>query len=441
MTCDLIFDWIDDYLDNQLDAHNRAQFEQHLETCNECKMLVEDFVSMREVMSEMPLLAVPNGFNESLHEKLLIAAEEIKAENKSNHKVLAFPVKMKQTFRYVGAAAAIVLVVASGLQLKDQFWWQQPVGEEASFQLKNAGGPAEVPPMSMDTSTSDTVMPEAANVTADAGANGGAATDANLMKAAPTPSPQAPAPVVQSTAPAAEAGRQLIHSGDVTLEVGNYDVFYQKIEKMTAEAGGYVESSYSGKSPFYENNKLVGSQLSGSLVLRIPSVQFKAMFDQVKTLGVLQSSQQNVQDVTTQITDMNANIQNLKVRETRLRELMQQAKNVMEVMAVETELSNVRTQIDSIEAQLKQQMNQVSLSTLYVNVQEKPEIGGQFQKIDGNLFERAKQALIGNINRGVILLEVLLIALVAWSPVILVLIILTFIGTKTTYYKKWRQKK
>lgn len=438
MTCDLILDWIDDYFDDQLDAQNRAKFEQHLETCSDCKMLVEDFKSMKEVMFEMPLMAVPNGFNESLHEKLLVAAEEIKAEHKSKTKVIAFPVKMKKVFQYVGAAAAVVLVVASGLQLKDQFWWQQPVGEQASYQLKNAGGPAEVPPMAMDTSTSDTVMPETANMASESADVGGAA-DANLMKVAPSPSPQAPA--VQPTTGTAEAGRQLICSGDVTLEVGSYDTFYKAIEKLVVDAGGYIESSYSGKSPFYENNKLVGSQLSGSLVLRIPSDRFKPMFEQVKALGVLQSSQQNVQDVTTQITDMQANIQNLKVRETRLRELMQQAKNVTEVMAVEQELSNVRTQIDTIEAQLKQQTNLVSLSTLYVNVQEKPEIGGQFQKIDGNLFERAKQALIGNINRGVTLLEVVVIATVAWSPVLLVLIILVLMLTKTTYYKKWRQKK
>ncbi len=431
MTCDLILEWLDDYFEDQLDEQNREKFEQHVKTCSDCQMLIEDFKSMKEVMFEMPLAALPNDFNESLHEKLLVAAEEMKAEQKPRKKIITFPVKMKKTFQYIGAAAAVVIVVASTVQLKDSFWWNQNASNQVSYELKNAGGPEEVPPMTVDTSTSDAVMPEiAATMTYGDNSGGTASTDTTVNTPNPTP-----------TVALAESGRMLIRSGDVTLEVANFENFYKKVEAMTQEAGGYIESSYSGKSPFYENNRLAGSQLSGSVVLRIPSEKFKVVFEQVKGLGVLQASQQNVQDVTTQITDMTAQVENLKVRETRLRDLMKQAKNVTEVMLVERELSNVRIQIDQTEGQLKQQKSQVSLSTLYVNVQERPEIGGQVEKIDGNLFEKAKQAFIKNINIGIRWMEAGVIWFVAWSPVILIVGILALGLTKKYYNKNWRQKK
>lgn len=432
MTCDLILEWLDDYFEDQLDEQNRAKFEQHIKTCSDCQMLIEDFRSMKEVMFEMPLMALPNDFNESLHEKLMLAAEEIKAEQKPSKKVIAFPVKMKKTFQYIGAAAAVVIIVASTIQLQDSLWWNQNNSNQTAYELKNAGGPEELPPMTVDSSSSDAVMPETV-ATTTFGATGG---DTPNAEPANTGNPN---PLAKSIG--AESGRMLIRTGDVTLEVGNYDNFYKQIETLTLEAGGYIESSYSGKSPFYENNKLVGSQLSGSVVLRIPSDKFQGLFEKVKMLGIVQASQQNVQDVTTQITDMTAQVENLKVREARLRELMKQAKNVSEVMTVERELSNVRTQIDQIEGQLKQQKNQVSLSTLYVNVQERPEIGGQVEKLDGNLFERAKQAFIKNINKGIRWFEAGFVWFVAWSPVILILGILALGLTKKYYNKSGRQKK
>lgn len=449
----MIIEWLDDYFEDQLDEKNRAQFEKHLETCKDCQMLVDDFISMKEVMSEMPLMALPTDFNEELHKKLLVAAEEIKTKQKQSKNVVPFPMKMKKTFQYMGAAAAILLVVASGVQLKNNFWWNQG-GGQTEYGLRDAGGPADMPPLTEGAKTAPSPNPvatynlpgdsvtEATNQSAETppvevtftdSADGAAADASGVTEQAKTTTP--------NEGSGAASGRMLISTGDVTLKVAKYEVFYKAIEVLVKENGGYVESSYSGKSPLYENNKLIGSQLAGNVTLRVPSTQFQRVFEKVKTLGEVEASQQNVQDVTTQITDMTARVENLKVRETRLRDLMKQAKNVTEVMSVERELSNVRIQIDQLEGNLKQQKQQVSLSTLYVNVQESPEIGGQFQKFDGNLFERAKHALIKNINTGINLVEMVLIAIVAWSPVILIIGLVVLGLTKTHYYKNWRQKK
>ncbi len=438
MTCNLILDWLDDYLEGQLDPQNSAKFEEHIEKCESCRMLVDDLKAMREVMGEMPLMPLPSDFNESLHEKLIVAAEEIKAGfsiKEKSKKTGSFSFSKKQFNQYVGVAAVLALLVVSGYQIKDQFWWNQQSKEEAAYNLADAGGPLEMP--SMPQTRVGTTEASSTNQTADtttfgAGAAPESATVNNGMAKM----------AVDNTSEKMDVtlNRDLIRSGDVNLKIADYDTFYTAIESLINQTGGYIESSYTGMTPYYENNKFIGDQLMGSVVLRIPSDQFELAFETVKTMGVLQSGQQNVQDVTTQISDLKATLSNLKARETSLRDLMGKAKNVTEVMEVERELSSVRTQIDQLESSLKGQQQQVSLSTLNINVQVSPEVGNQFKNIDGNLMERAKQALIKNINTGIRIFEALFVGLVAWLPVIIVAGLGFFGITHTKSYKKWRRK-
>lgn len=454
MTCNLILDWLDDYLEGQLDPQNSAKFEKHIEECESCRMLLEDLKAMREVMGEMPLMPLPSDFNESLHEKLIVAAEEIKAgfnikehseEKKKAKKIFSFS---KQHFnQYVGAAAVVALLVVSAYQVKDQLWWNQENKSADNYEVADAGGPLEMPPMpqargggneaasvngSADTTTYGvTASPDGGNVAV------------GLAKTAGTNETGSVASTPQSSVSAkidVTANRDLIRSGDLNLKIADYDSFYSSIEKIVAETGGYIESSYTGMTPYYVDNKFVGDQMTGSVVLRIPSEQFNRVYETVKTMGVLQSGQQNVQDVTTQISDLKATLSNLKARETSLRRLMGEAKNVTEVMEVERELSSVRTQIDQLESSLKGQQQQVSLSTLYINVQVSPEVGSQFKNIDGNLMERAKQALIKNINTGIRIFESFFVGFIAWLPMILAAVLALFGITHTKSYKKWRHK-
>lgn len=435
-TCDLIIEWLDDYLDGTLSEDHRATFEAHLKSCDACQSLVLDLQSMKEVLSDMPLMALPTDFNETLHEKLIIAAEELKQSSGNSEKansskkksnLVAFPVK--KWMPYAGLAAAFAIFIGAGSQLQNAFWWNQST-EEAAYDL---------------ASTMDRSMPQAnANVAGAAApevATFGVASDGASAKTAESAPVSPTTDQSMSTYTDVSANRDLIRTGDISLKVGSIEQFTHEIQALIEAAGGYIESSFSAVSPYYVNNKEAGSQLGASIVLRVPSEQFIAVFDGVKKMGELTSSQQGVQDITAQLSDLKASLANLEVREKRLQALMNEAKNVTEVMAVERELSAVRTQIDQISGQLKLQTQQVSLSTLYISVQESPEIANQFKTLDGNLWQQAVSALIGNVNKAMILLERLFILVVAWFPAAIGAL-LVFLGLKQTKtYKKWRTKK
>lgn len=431
-TCDLVIDWLDEYLEDTLDTENKKTFDAHLKACPACQSLVSDLQGMKEVLSDMPLVALPADFNETLHEKLVLASEEIKSNSKTASKNKIIPFQSKKVMPFVGLAAAFALFVGAGSQLENALWWHSPSSEQVAYDMASGveGGSLE--------SANMVTAPQAESTTAMVGSS-------KMAVAPTTQTADGSAPVSTygqtTTALDATANRDLIRTGDVSLKVANIDQFTLDLQALIKESGGYVESSYSAVSPYYLNDKEVGSQLGINLVIRIPSTEFTALFDGVKKMGELTSSQQNVVDVTSQLTDLRASLENLKVREDRLKSLMAQAKNVTEVMAVEKELSSVRTQIDQLSASLKSQTQQVSLSTLYINAQESPEVANQFQSLDTNLWGKAVQGLVKNVNIAIRLLEQLFILVVAWLPAIVLLGLGTLGLSKTKTYKNWRTKK
>ena len=75
-------------------------------------------------------------------------------------------------------------------------------------------------------------------------------------------------------------------------------------------------------------------------------------------------------DVTAQHVDMAARLRNLRAEEARLRTLFSKAGDVSDLLEVEQELSSVRGDIESSQAQLAYLDQQVSLSTLAISLSQ-----------------------------------------------------------------------
>jgi hypothetical protein len=74
-------------------------------------------------------------------------------------------------------------------------------------------------------------------------------------------------------------------------------------------------------------------------------------------------------DVTSQVIDLNARIDNLKTTEAALQAIMARATAIPDVIAVETQLSDTQGQIEQLTAQRDHLANQAAMSTLTVTFQ------------------------------------------------------------------------
>ena len=157
--------------------------------------------------------------------------------------------------------------------------------------------------------------------------------------------------------------RMLIWTAHVTVEVW-------KVAKAVAEAtavaerhGGYVErKSDSGED-------------SASLTLRIPVKAFKDSLASIEALGTVTDRSVEAEDVTEQYVDVEARLKNKAVLRDRLKQLLEKATAVTDVLAIETELNRVQGDLDSMEARLKALRGKVDYATVRLGLRRRPILG------------------------------------------------------------------
>lgn len=189
---------------------------------------------------------------------------------------------------------------------------------------------------------------------------------ATLSGAPDAPSMQGP-PVPAQAAAATPA--MMIRTGYATLEVSKLDPAIEKVRALATKVGGYVtNTSTSGGRDQVR---------AAMLELRVPAQRYDETIQALADIGRVETTQTSAQDVGEEFVDVTARVSNARKLETRLRDLLaNRTGRLQDVLAVERELSRVRTEIDQMEGRLRYLKDRVSLSTLTINLHEpQPLIG------------------------------------------------------------------
>jgi hypothetical protein len=167
----------------------------------------------------------------------------------------------------------------------------------------------------------------------------------------------------------AVAGQQrlVIQTGEITLQVESYQETRDSLTAMARDRGGYVSDS--SERVHRRDNE---TWTTGQVVLRVPSDQFSDAFEEAKSEGQVESSATNSEDVTDQLVDIEARLENLRAERNRLRTLYEEANETEDVLRVSRELSDVQEQIERLEARQRQLQSQVQFATITVQINEEP---------------------------------------------------------------------
>lgn len=163
-----------------------------------------------------------------------------------------------------------------------------------------------------------------------------------------------------------ESERKLIRNVTLNVETETFDELMRTIAEKTDSFGGYVEESNSYNGSRYYG----GGTRNASLTLRIPAQKLDEFLGAVSEISNVVNQSESVTDVTLQYVDMESHKQALVTEQKRLLELLEQAESVEDIITIESRLSDVRYQIESMEAQLRTMDNQVSYSTVYLYIDE-----------------------------------------------------------------------
>lgn len=163
----------------------------------------------------------------------------------------------------------------------------------------------------------------------------------------------------------APSQRVVIRSGTVHSEVSDFDAARENLTAVVREQGGYVSDSTEQTSGSDETR-----HTSGRIVYRVPAENFTDTFEDIKQEGRVTRSNTNTTDVTEQIADLDARLQNLRAQRDRLRTLYEQANDTEDVLAVGERLSSVQGEIERLEARRQALDEQVNYSTITVRLTE-----------------------------------------------------------------------
>lgn len=210
--------------------------------------------------------------------------------------------------------------------------------------------------------------------------------------------------------------RKLIRNGYLMFETSDVTKTKSSIEAISKELNAYISN---------ESQNNMTDRLQYNQTIRVPADKFDLLIQRIEADAVkVESKDVNTQDVTEEFIDVEARLKTKKELETRYRELLKQAKTVQDIVSIESQISNVRSEIESMEGRLNYLKNQVSFSTLNVS----------YYQIIGTDFGFATKAFRA-LGRGWDNLLSFLIFLVNLWPFILIILGVAW-GTN-----RWRKRK
>lgn len=156
---------------------------------------------------------------------------------------------------------------------------------------------------------------------------------------------------------------KIIRNGVVTVELpdGGFSAARDRVSGFAKDAGGYVVSSSARGSG------------SGTFVLRIPARKFDAVMGQLAHLpdGKVLWQNSTGQDVTAEFVDSGAELQILKAQKAATLRYLKNAGSLSQAIQFRNQAFQIQGEIDKLQGRLNYLANQVSLSTITVNLREK----------------------------------------------------------------------
>jgi len=306
MDCRKIHYFASLYIDEMMSDEEKIQFEKHCEECEECKTVLGNTRLMTESIKKISDVSLPSNFSASLSKRL---------SRNSNKKKVRFP-RMTRTIAGLVATAAVILlfVVFANPNLfvpmtydasDEKFASDMDLGAPAPQSTMIAGDSFVSKKSNIIEGSSTREFSSEANVEF---------ADANIKT-----------DDIRTTNIDA---RKIIFSGNLSLEVDNFDQAYNEVLHLAEVKGGFVQNS----NVYFYDQREDEKFKAASIMLRVPKHNFKLTFDELQNVGTVIHQGISGDDVTDRYFDTEAAAKNLEIQEERLRNILEKAEKIEDIL-------------------------------------------------------------------------------------------------------------
>jgi hypothetical protein len=235
--------------------------------------------------------------------------------------------------------------------------------------------------------------------------------------------------IVTNTTTTAGSGlaEKIIYTVSADIETVGFDDTIRGVYQLLERNAAFIENSdISGRN---HAQRFHGwqSYRTAYFTLRVPVGRLDAVTASLDNLGHVISLRSDAQNITAQFTDTEVRLDTLRVQEERLLDMLRRADEVSDMIALEERLSNVRFQIESITAVLRNWQTQVDYSTVNLFIFEVEEFTEIIPVQQRTYWQRVGDGLQRNIRGVGNFFTGLLSWFIVSLPVLVILALIAFI--------------
>ena len=131
--------------------------------------------------------------------------------------------------------------------------------------------------------------------------------------------------------------KKLIKTGSIEFQSEDIEEDYHSIQALLPHFEAYLENESQSRS---------SSRITNNLTVRVPSENYDSLYHLLSDLAYrLENRYSNIEDATDRYYDLKTRIENKQVLEKRYLEILEQASMVKDILEVEKNLNEVRTEI------------------------------------------------------------------------------------------------
>ena len=305
------------YVDGALDRESAELVRRHIVGCHQCRQAEADLREVSDRLQAWDVDAVPVSLRPP------VVAEKVPVSTPSLFGLGITP------RRFLAAAAGLALVVLAGEMLTQEKRDKRPqlLAAEESRVAAVPSGTALVA--------------------------GKPPSDKELAQEGVAGSPQG----------LVSKGPLIVRTAQFTIVASDFDAARAEIERAAQRMGGFIGQMEAQGAP--------GSQRRVTATLRIPAARLDETIAVLRRLGQVVGETQDGEDVTQQSADLDTRLENARVSEKRLRDILaQRTGKLSDVLAVEREIARVRGEIEGMEAERRSLDRRVTYATVSVTLTE-----------------------------------------------------------------------
>lgn len=214
-------------------------------------------------------------------------------------------------------------------------------------------------------------------------------------------------------------GRKLIRKVTIEAQTKDMDTLLPEIEQQVGSLGGYLENR-----EMYTGSNASSQWRTARLTIRIPSDKADQFLNQFKNAANVVSLNENLTDVTLDYVATESRIKALRTEEARLLELMDQAKTLSELLEVEARLTDVISELEAVESQLRLYDNMIDYTSIQLSIRQVTELSTPEDEM--TIWQRISSGFMSTLTGLCDTLVDLFVWLIVSSPVLAVLSLVAF---------------